>query len=102
MTPQEIIACVRRLDECADQTIGWMARGGVCCLAERVDGYCTNPCCRDRAIHWATVSASEAGHSAHRLIRLSEAAARAEGTPVQLFDPQEFERRVAFMEGRKR
>jgi len=28
--------------------------------------------------------------------------AEAEGTPLQLFDPEEFERRVAFIEGRKR
>ena len=102
MTPRQIIACVKALEDASEQAVAWMSRGGVCCLAERVDGYCTNPSCRAWAIRWASVSAREAGHLALRLIRLSEAAARAEGTTVQLFDPQEFERRVAFMEGPKR
>jgi len=80
VTPQEIIECVRDLDRTADAAI-WLM------------GYPSNA---------AYGRAREAGHCALRLIRLSEAVARADGKPVQLFDPQEFERRVAFMEGPKR
>jgi hypothetical protein len=103
MTPQQIIECVDRLDHSADQAIAWMSRGGFCCGADRVDGFCTAPSCRRRAIWAAGLHAREAAHSALRLIRLSEAATLAKSAfPSAPFDVEAFERIAAFMEGRKR
>lgn len=75
MTPQEIIACVERLERASDQARGWMSPGGTCCAPPtRANGYCTNPACVARAVRYSCQWATEAAHEAKLLIALAELA----------------------------